>query len=311
MQNMRKTLLSALLLLLEIFVISLIVITIVFLIMSVVPGANSISAGITDKDLKEVIEHKYGYDKDVWHRYLIYLGNIFKGDFGISTSIMPNQEINSFIWERVGTSMSIGLSSLLISYGIGFPLGLFIGQRQGKAADTIASAFTALIISIPSIVFGLVLLIFGRSVGLPYIFDKENITSYLLPMIVLVLTGTVGIMKFTRVQVVAEINSQYAKLAAVKGVKKRRFIWVHAIRPTSFLIISGFPAAIMGTIFGSMFIETIFQIPGTGAMLISAITTKDINVIMFIVILLTIITVISFRLRDVLYRLLDPRMRGR
>lgn len=67
----------------------------------------------------------------------------------------------------------------------------------------------------------------------------------------------------------------------------------------------------MGTIFGSMFIETIFQIPGTGAMLISAITTKDINVIMFIVILLTIITVISFRLRDVLYKLLDPRMRGR
>lgn len=311
MKNMWKTLLSAFLLLLEIFVISLIVITIVFLVMSVVPGANSISSGIADKDLREVIEHKYGYDQDVWHRYIIYLGNLFNGNFGISTSIMPNQEINEFIWARVSTSMSIGLSSLLISYGIGFPLGLFVGQRQGKAADTIASAFTALIVSIPSIVFGLLLLIFGRSVGLPYIFDKENITSYLLPMLVLVLTGTVGVMKFTRVQVVAEVNSQYAKLAAVKGVKKRRFIWVHAIRPTSFLIISGLPGAIMGTIFGSMFIETIFQIPGTGAMLISAITTKDINVIMFIVILLTIITVISFRLRDVLYKLLDPRMRGR
>lgn len=311
MKNMWKTLLSAFLLLLEIFVISLIVITIVFLVMSVVPGANSISSGIADKDLREVIEHKYGYDQDVWHRYIIYLGNLFHGNFGISTSIMPNQEINEFIWARVSTSMSIGLSSLFISYGIGFPLGLFIGQRQGKAADTIASAFTALIVSIPSIVFGLLLLIFGRSVGLPYIFDKENITSYLLPMLVLVLTGTVGVMKFTRVQVVAEVNSQYAKLAAVKGVKKRRFIWIHAIRPTSFLIISGLPGAIMGTIFGSMFIETIFQIPGTGAMLISAITTKDINVIMFIVILLTIITVISFRLRDVLYKLLDPRMRGR
>lgn len=306
-----KKALRAFLFLLEIFVISLIVITIVFLIMSIVPGANSISAGIADKDLKEVIEHKYGYDQDVWHRYIIYLGNIFKGDFGISTSIMPNQEINSFIWNRVGTSMSIGLSSLCIAYGIGFPLGLYVGQRQGKATDTIASAATALIISIPAIVFGLVLLIFGRSVGLPYIFDKQNIVSYLLPMLVLVLTGTVGIMKFTRVQVVAEVNSQYSKLAAVKGVKKRRFIWVHAIRPTSFLIISGLPGAIMGTIFGSMFIETIFQIPGTGAMLISAITTKDINVIMFIVMLLTIITVISFRLRDVLYRLLDPRMRGR
>lgn len=67
----------------------------------------------------------------------------------------------------------------------------------------------------------------------------------------------------------------------------------------------------MTTIFGSMFIETIFQIPGTGAMLFTAITTKDTNVIMFIVMLLTVITVISFRLRDVIYRLLDPRMRGR
>lgn len=120
--------------------------------------------------------------------------------------------------------MSIGLSSLSIAYGIGFPLGLYVGQRQGKLTDTVASGVTALVLSIPAIVFGLVLLIFGRSIGLPYIFDKQNIVSYLLPMMVLVLTGTVGIMKFTRIQVVAEVNSQYSKLAAVKGVKKRRFI---------------------------------------------------------------------------------------
>ena len=85
---------------------------------------------------------------------------------------------------------------------------------------------------------------------------------------------------------------------------------MHAIKPASFLVVSGLPSAFLGTIFGSMFIEVIFQIPGTGAMLFTAISAKDINVIMFVVILLTFITVVSFRLRDVIYVMLDPRMRG-
>lgn len=309
MNKATKISLKSFLVIAEIFLISFIVLTIVFFLMSIMPGSNSITSGL-DPEHKAIIEHKYGYDKSVGFRYLLYIKNIFHGDFGISTSILPNNEISVFIWKRIGTSMSIGIVSLVISYAIGFPLGLYVGQRQGKPVDTVASIFTAIFISIPSIVFSLVLLIIGRSIGIPYIFDKSNLSTYTLPLLAIVITGTAAVMKFTRLQVVNEMNTQYAKLAKVKGVSRRRFIWVHAIKPASFLVVSGLPSAFLGTIFGSMFIEVIFQIPGTGAMLFTAISAKDINVIMFVVILLTFITVVSFRLRDVIYVMLDPRMRG-
>lgn len=309
MNKATKISLKSLLVITEIFVISFIVLTIVFFLMSLMPGSNSLTSGL-DPEHKAIIEHKYGYDKSVGFRFLLYIKNIFHGDFGISTSILPNNEISVFIWKRIGTSMSIGIVALILSYAIGFPLGLYVGQRQGKPIDTAASIFTAIFISIPSIVFSLVLLIIGRAIGMPYIFDKSNLATYTLPLLAIVITGIAGVMKFTRLQVVNEMNTQYARLAKVKGVSRRRFIWMHAIKPASFLVVSNLPSAFLGTIFGSMFIEVIFQIPGTGAMLFTAISAKDINVIMFVVIMLTFITVVSFRLRDVIYVMLDPRMRG-
>lgn len=309
MNKATKISLKSLLVITEIFVISFIVLTIVFFLMSLMPGSNSLTSGL-DPEHKAIIEHKYGYDKSVGFRFLLYIKNIFHGDFGISTSILPNNEISVFIWKRIGTSMSIGIVALILSYAIGFPLGLYVGQRQGKPIDTAASIFTAIFISIPSIVFSLVLLIIGRAIGMPYIFDKGNLATYTLPLLAIVITGIAGVMKFTRLQVVNEMNTQYARLAKVKGVSRRRFIWMHAIKPASFLVVSNLPSAFLGTIFGSMFIEVIFQIPGTGAMLFTAISAKDINVIMFVVIMLTFITVVSFRLRDVIYVMLDPRMRG-
>lgn len=301
---------SLLAILTEMFILTLAVVTIVYFVMSIVPGANSITAGITDPDIQKTIEHQYGYDRSVAYRYWVYITNVFHGQFGISTSILPNQDISVFVWGKIAISMTIGLSALALSLAIGFPLGLFVGQRQGKLVDTFASTVTAFFISMPSLIFALILLIAGRSWGVPYIFDKGNLATYFLPLIAIVIPGIFGSMKVTRLMVVSEVNAQYSKLAQVKGVKKTRFVWTHAIRPASFLIISGLPGMLVSTMFGSMFIEQIFQIPGTGALLINAITSKDINVIIFIVMMLTILTVGSYKMRDALYKVLDPRMRG-
>lgn len=292
----------------EFLLIGFIVFTITFFLVNSMPGESGLTTGQTDAG-KKAIEHQYGLDLPLIRRYGLYIKGMFRGDFGISYSLFPTKTINSFVWQRFGTSALVGLLGLLLTLLIGIPLGIWVGKNPGKLIDNIATVFIAVLISVPSMVFGLILLLIGKSMHIPYIFDIRQFSSYILPSLALSLFGIVSYVRYIRTELNSELASQHAKFAAVKGVSRSRFVWRHALKPALFPIATFFPMVILSSFLGSMFIEQIFQIPGAGGLMMAAITSKDNNIILFLVIIYTLLTIISYALRDMLYVLLDPRIR--
>lgn len=292
----------------EFLLIGFIVFTITFFLVNSMPGESGLTTGQTDAG-KKAIERQYGLDLPLIQRYGLYIKGVFHGSFGISYSLFPTKTINSFVWQRFGVSALVGLLGLALTLIIGIPLGIWVGKNPGKLIDNIATVFIAVLISVPSMVFGLILLLIGKSIHIPYIFDLHQFSSYILPSLALALFGIVSYVRYIRTELNSELASQHAKFAAVKGVSRSRFVWRHALKPALFPIATFFPMVILSSFLGSMFIEQIFQIPGAGGLMMAAITSKDNNIILFLVIIYTLLTIISYALRDMLYVLLDPRIR--
>lgn len=293
----------------EFFFLAWIVITIVFFLINSVPGESALTIGLTTEEAKKAILAQYGLDRPLGVRYWEYLGNIFIGEFGISTSIRPGVLISSFIWERYLVSFSVGIFSVLLTLAIGIPLGVLVGRKPGGILDNISTVLISIISAVPSLVFGLVLLLIGRSVGLPFIFDINDFITYILPGLSLSLGSIIVYVQYIKVEMNRELNSMHAKFAYLKGATVNRFVWVHALKPSLFPIATFFPFVILGSFTGALFIEQIFQIPGSGSLFFEAIISKDYNVILLLVIIYSITTIVGYTTRDALYILIDPRIR--
>ncbi|WP_031489105.1 ABC transporter permease [Ureaplasma canigenitalium] len=296
-------------LILEFFVLSWIVVTVTFFLINIVPGENALTIGITSPEAKKAILAQYGLDRPLGIRYWEYLGNLFVGKFGISTSIRPGVEINQFIWGRYLVSFAIGIFSVFLTLIVGIPLGVLVGRKPGGILDSISTVVISVISAVPSLVFGLVLLLIGKDVGLPFVFDINNFLTYILPGLALSLGSIIVYVQYIKVEMNRELNSTHAKFAYLKGATVNRFVWMHALKPSLFPIATFFPFVILGSFTGALFIEQIFQIPGSGSLFLDSILSKDFNVILLLVIIYSITTIIGYTLRDALYILIDPRIR--
>lgn len=294
----------------EFFVVAFIVITATFFLINLVPGGTGLTAGL-DEAAKAAVEEHYGLNQPLIVRYGIYLYNILHLDFGISLSVFPGEKINDFVWVRFYKSFLIGIFSVMLTLLIGIPLGVYVGMNPDKLPDHIATILVSIFSSIPSLVFALWLLLLGRSAGMSYIFDQSNLASYILPGFALSLGSIIVYIKYIRTELNRELNSQHCKFIYLKGITKCRFVWTHALKPALFPITTFFPVVIFGSFIGSLFIEQIFFITGSGGLLLNAITSKDFNIILFMVTLFSLLTILSYTCRDALYKVIDPRIRRR
>ncbi len=304
------SMLKAFAVILEFFVIAFIVITITFFLINSVPGGTGLTAGL-DEAAKRAVEEKYGLNQPLIIRYGIYLKNIIHLDFGISLSVFPGEKINDFVWVRFYKSFLIGIFSVMLTLVMGIPLGVYVGMNPDKLPDHIATLVVSIFSSIPSLVFALWLLLIGRKLNLPYIFNEKDISTYVLPGLALSLGSIIVYIKYIRTELNRELNSQHCKFCYLKGITKRRFVWTHALKPALFPIATFFPVIIFGSFIGSVFIEQIFFITGSGGLLLNAITSKDFNIILFMVTLFSLLTILSYTCRDALYKIIDPRVRRR
>lgn len=293
----------------EFFLLAWIVITITFFLINSIPGESALTIGITSPEAKKAILAQYGLDRPIGVRYVNYLANIFRGEFGVSTSIRPGVEINSFIWSRYLVSFAVGIFSVLLTLVIGIPLGIFVGRKPGGILDSVSTVIISVISAVPSLVFGLILLLIGKEVGLPFTFDINNFVTYILPGLALSLGSIIVYVQYIKVEMNRELNSMHAKFAYLKGATVNRFVWLHALKPSLFPIATFFPFVILGSFVGALFIEQIFQIPGSGSLFFEAIISKDYNVILLLVIIYSLITIIGYTIRDALYQIIDPRIR--
>lgn len=292
----------------EILVITWIILTITFFILNAAPGKPSLASGVPDSVAKG-IEHKFHLDLSLSQQYWQYIAGLFQWNFGISISLFPGVEINDFIWQRFGTSLLIGIISLALTIFIGIPLGVWAGKNPGRVMDATSTILISVLISLPSMIFGILLLLIGRSIGLKYIYQGDDVSTWIIPALALALPSIVSYVRWIRTSLNEELKSQHAKYAYLKGVSKNRFIWKHALKPALFPIATYFPFVLLSSFMGALFIERIFMIPGSGFLTMDAAQSKDIYIILFMSLISSIMTILSFYLRDWLYIILDPRLR--
>lgn len=304
-----KVFISAIKILIEFLVISFIVIAIIFILISSIPGEHPAVSGVNSDIQKKAILANEGLDRPIVEQFFKYIGNLFTFKFGKSYVLRPNLQINEFIFQRFFTSFSVGIFSVIASIALAIPLGIWVGKKPGSLRDVVSSFIISIILSVPSIIFALILIFIGTKVGIPFVFDAKDASSYFLPIVALSLTSIVIIMRYIRVDMNNELNSMHAKFAYLKGVSKSRFVWVHALKPSLFPVSTYFPAMFLSTFTGAFFVENIFSIPGAGSTMFEAIMSKDYNVLLFIIVISSIMTIISFLLRDITYVLFDPRLR--
>ena len=294
--------------LIEFIIVTWVILTIVYFLINSIPGSNNMTANLSDTQ-KAAVEAKYGLNDPMIIRYFRYIWHLMQGDLGISTSFIAGQDINKFLWSRFATSFTVGIVALVITIVIGIPLGIIVGRSPGKAMDVGSSIIISIFVSIPSVVFALLLLLIGKYAGIPYIYDKGSFATWMLPALALGISPSIVYIKYIRTEMNREIHSMHAKFAYLKGATRTRFVIRHALKPSLYPIVTFFPGAVLGTFLGGMFVEQFFQIPGSGGLLVSAIQVKDYNIILILVTIYSAMTVLSYSLRDILYRVLDPRVR--
>lgn len=300
---LKRTLMS----LATLFVIALVL----FLLLQFMPGSPFNDERLTPDQLL-VLQQKYGLDQPILVQFWNYITNLFKGDFGVSYSISRNAPVASLLQQRVPISVSIGLRSVVIGSLAGLLFGTIAAFNRNTIWDALSTILSVIGVSIPSYVFALGLsYLFGFKIPLfPLIFSPANFEkSIVLPVVALSLASMASVARYARTEMVEILDSDYIQLAESKGVTGFRLYSKHVLRNASISLVTILAPLIVNLMTGSMVVEKIFSIPGLGQLLVQAIQTNDFNVIIAISLVYSAIFTIAMFVVDILYGVLDPRIR--
>ncbi|ODS55055.1 MAG: glutathione ABC transporter permease GsiC [Agrobacterium sp. SCN 61-19] len=293
---------------------------IVFLVMALIPGdtATAILGAYATPENVERINRDLGLDKPLVQQYLVWIGNVLQGDFGRSYAL--NRPVLDEVLERFGATLILAGVSLVLCTVIGLLAGVVSAVRQFGWADRAITFFVLAGISMPSFWLGL-LLIYLFAVkwrmlpasGMYAVYGggdlKDLLLHLVLPAVTLSVVAAGVIARLTRGAMLEVLRQDFVRTARAKGLSERRVIYGHAFRSALVSIIpvigiqSGF---VLG---GAVYIETVFQWPGVGAMLVKAISSRDILLVQGGVLVVAASYVLFNLVADVLQSMLDPRIR--
>lgn len=297
---------------LAISVVTLFVILLVlFLLIKLMPGTPFNDEKLTAEQ-KALIYEAYGLDKPVFEQFFIYIGNMLKGDFGISYAIQRNMPVANLVNPRIPISFGLGIGAVIIGTFFGVILGIVAALNRNHFWDSFATVLSVIGVSIPSFVFCLMLLlVFGVQIPvLPVLYNNAKpLESSIIPMVALSMGVIANVARFSRTEMIEVLDSEYILLAEAKGISRSHLIWLHAIRNCLIPVITVLGPIIVGLMTGSMVIEKICAIPGLGSLLVKAIEVRDYNVILAVSFLYSVLYIVVMLLIDVLYGIIDPRIR--
>ncbi len=292
---------------------------ITFVLMHAVPGGPFDEV---DQPLppaaKANILRKYGLDKPVWQQYLYYMSNVARLDFGI-----PFQQPTTTVVELIGrtwrVSFQLGLMVIAVSFGLGIPIGVYAAYNQNSWIDNVLTFMTMLGITVPNFVIAMwLILIFA--VQLQWLpmggwNDPDNTifgvfyTDWILPVIAYSLGPLSVVSRYTRSSVVDVIRSDYVRTARAKGLGSYAVMWRHVLRNALIPMVTVLGVEIPNLLTGTIFIETIFRIPGLGKFFVTSTFVRDYPMIMALVLLIAAVWGFTYLATDILYTRIDPRIR--
>ena len=288
--------------------------------------STSTSSGINiPESAMEEIKRFYGFDRPIHERYILWLGNLLQLNLG--KSYVYAEPVWDVITSRFPVSIYFGLISFLLTYAVCIPLGVFKAVKNGSTFDIISSALVFIGYSIPGFALGAFLLvIFGGGSFLDWFplggfrsNDWENLSSgerildqvhhTVLPVIAYVASGFAVLTILTKNAVIENLSQDYIRTAFSKGLTENKVIFRHALRNSLIPIATGLGHFISVIVAGSFLIETVFNIDGIGLLGYKSVVQRDYPVVMGLLVVTTLLLLIGNILSDIIYALVDPRIR--
>ena len=285
--------------------------TATFFLVAGAPG-DPIAAkvGQMPEQAQAIIREKYGLDKPLTERYAMYMKKLITtGDFGESI-IYTGKSANDVIKENVWVSVRIGIIAMSLQIVIGLCLGLISALNRGKPVDNAIRFMVVLAICIPSFVFAALLQYFlAFKWRLVPVFGWGTWQHYILPVAAYAIGGIASYTKFMRASTLSVISEDYIITAKAKGCSKTKIIKKHVLRNSMIPIITMIGPALAGIFAGSFVLEKMFSIPGIGFYYVKAVSDNDYTMIIGLTIFFAILFVAALILVDILYGIVDPRIR--
>jgi len=292
--------------LLALFTVFLICV-ITFALMNAIPGGPFNKEKALSEATIASLNARYNLDKPLYVQFFMYMKNLLHGDFGVS--LKNGREIKGIISESFPVSCRLGLSAVVVALILGTIFGSLAALMRNKWPDRLIIFFSTLFTAVPSFVLAtLLLLVFSIKLGWIPVWSAEN-TNYLLPVIALAAYPMAYTTRLAKTSMLDALSQDYIRTAKAKGVSKYKVIFKHALRNSLLPIITYAGPEIAYIITGSMVVETVFTVGGIGSKFVSAISNRDYTMIMATTIFLATLMVFANVICDLLYKVVDPRIK--
>ncbi len=292
-------------------IVLLLVSIMAFTLMHSVPGGPFDEAQMPlPPAAKANILAKYGLDKPLWEQYFRYMSNALRGDFGISFS-SPSDTVIGLISRTWPVSIALGGITVLLALSSGIILGIVAALKQNTWLDYTVTFVAALGLTVPNFVIAIwMILIFAVQLRwLPIGGWSSDWRTWVMPAIALGL-GPMGIAaRYTRASVVEVVGTDYVRTARAKGLSERVVILRHALKNALIPILTALAPQVPNLITGTIFVETMFRVPGLGKFFVTSVLGRDYPMIMALMLLVAALWGLVYLLTDVLYVVIDPRVR--
>ncbi len=289
-------------------------------------GAGTISGEKSELNGNKIIKEKLHLDKPMIVGFALWLADVCKGDLGTSVAVDKGRPVTELILDRLPVTIRLNIYSILLTYLLSIPLGIFTAIKHDTMADKGITFGLFFLYSLPVLWTALMLQAAFCKGGLMPIFPLKGVTPdiapgmstwkimgvtamhYVLPVFCLSYASFAGIARFTRSGMLDVIRQEYIRTARAKGVSEHDVIYTHAFRNALIVMITLFAGILPGLVAGSILIEYIFNIPGMGALSMMALSSRDIPLMMALFAFSGILTLGGILVSDILYVIADPRI---
>ncbi len=252
---------------------------------------------------------RLGLDRPVVVQYGIYIGNALQGDLGSSIKY-PDLGAGGAVVKRLPATIYLAGVSLLLALSIGIPLGVLSAVKRDTIFDGSAKIFALLGQSVPNFWLGLMMMwIFAVNLGWLPTSGTGGVKNFIMPAITLGSFQIAAITRLVRSAMLETLDSEYVKLARIKGIPEWKVLWKHCFRNAALTPLTYFGVIAAVTLTGSVTTETVFNWPGTGLMAFQAVLSRDFELIQALVLVFSGLFIVSSMVVDILYAYLDPRIR--
>jgi len=289
----------------------LIIISASFFIVRLAPGGPFDQEQTLSREVRANLDRVYGLDQPITVQFGRYLRALSHGDFGPSYK-QRDFSVTELIAQGLPVSAALGISAMLFAVALGIPLGMLAAVRRQTSVDIGVSSLVVLALALPGFVVGpLLALLFGVYLQLlPVGGWEEGAPRYfVLPAITLALPVFGYIARLTRASALEVFQANFIRTARARGLGFRRILWSHALRPTLLPVVSYIGPATAFVVTGSLVVETVFGLPGTGRYLVQGAINRDYTLVMGMVIVYGTLVLLLNLITDLVYGWLDPRVR--